>query len=76
MNGLTKCEQKVLAELAVGHLYKEIADKQNISINTVKKHCKNIYRKLQVKSRAEAAVFAKSSLAETPVSGKDLKNDS
>ncbi|TXD48365.1 helix-turn-helix transcriptional regulator [Polaribacter sp. IC073] len=33
---------------------KEIADKLNISVNTVKFHVKNIYEKLNIKSRKEA----------------------
>ena len=53
MNGniLTKQEEKVLSSLSKGSLYKEIADQHNISVNTVKKHLKNIYRKMNVKSR-------------------------
>ena len=34
--------------------YKEIASYLNVSINTVKKHTKNIYRKLGVGKRAAA----------------------
>lgn len=34
--------------------YKEIASYLNISINTVKKHTKNVYRKLGVGKRAAA----------------------
>lgn len=51
---LTKREQEILSELASGKFYKEIAIECNISINTVKKHCKNIYRKPGVKNKAEA----------------------
>lgn len=51
---LTKREQEVLAALAKGLLYKEIAHHLSISIDTVKKHCKNIYSKLQVRNRTEA----------------------
>jgi DNA-binding CsgD family transcriptional regulator len=40
MNELTKTEKKVLHEIATGQLYKEIAEHYDISINTVKKHCK------------------------------------
>lgn len=52
---LSKQEERVLASLAGGNLYKEIAIELNISINTVKKHLKNIYRKLQVTNRKHAA---------------------
>lgn len=51
---LSKQEEKVLNTLAKGLLYKEIATELNISINTVKKHLKNIYRKLEVTNRKHA----------------------
>jgi len=54
---LTPREQEVLAKLAKGFLYKEIAHHLSISIDTVKKHCKNIYSKLQVRNRTEAVNF-------------------
>lgn len=51
---LSKSENQVLKMLAEGLLYKEIADKKNISIETVKKHVRNIYVKLQVNNKIEA----------------------
>ena len=48
---LTKREQEVLAGLAKGYLYKEISHHLSISLDTVKKHCKNIYQKLNVRNR-------------------------
>lgn len=51
---LTRREQEVLGALAKGFLYKEIAQRLSISLDTVKKHCKNIYQKLQVRNRTEA----------------------
>ena len=51
---LSKQENKVLTALSSGSLYKEIASDHNISINTVKKHLKNIYRKLDVSKRTHA----------------------
>ncbi len=51
---LSKQESRILSSLTRGRLYKEIASDYSISINTVKKHCKNIYRKLEVHSRAQA----------------------
>ncbi len=51
---LSRQEEKVLLSLAEGNLYKEIAIELEISINTVKKHLKNIYRKLEVSSRKMA----------------------
>src|SRR3954468_12522816 len=43
---LTKREQEILALLAQGFLYKEIGDKVQISICTVRAHLRNIYQKL------------------------------
>ena len=51
---LSKKELKILSSLSMGLLYKEIASDHEISINTVKKHVKNIYRKLEVGKRSEA----------------------
>lgn len=51
---LTEREKEVLELLAEGLLYKEIADKKFISIDTVKKHVGNIYRKLHVTNKVEA----------------------
>ncbi len=51
---LTGQEKKVLLHLSQGHLYKEIAAELNVSINTIKKHLKNAYRKLNVSNRNQA----------------------
>ena len=51
---LSKRELDILCGLANGSLYKEIAKDCKISIDTVKKHCKNIYRKLEARNRTEA----------------------
>lgn len=48
---LSKQEKKMLQALASGKLYKEIASPHSISINTVKKHLKNVYRKLNVSKK-------------------------
>jgi DNA-binding NarL/FixJ family response regulator len=56
-NPLTKREQEILISLSDGRMYKEIAVEYGISIDTVKKHCKNIYKKLAVRNRTEAARF-------------------
>jgi DNA-binding CsgD family transcriptional regulator len=53
---LTPRERYVLSLLAQGLLYKEIAYYNSISIDTVKKHSKNIYRKLGARNRSEASV--------------------
>jgi DNA-binding NarL/FixJ family response regulator len=53
---LTKREQEVLALLAKGYLYKEIAATLEITLDTVRVHAKHIYEKLHVHSRMEAAL--------------------
>jgi NarL family two-component system response regulator LiaR len=51
---LTERELEVLSLLSRGLLYKEIAELLNITLNTVKNHCKNIYKRLHVQNRVEA----------------------
>ena len=53
---LSNRELEVLELLAKGIPYKQIADLLAINIETVRKHCHNIYGKLQVSSRTEAVV--------------------
>lgn len=55
---LTRRELEVLKLLAVGMYNKEIAEKLNISERTVKNHVSNIFKKLEVTDRTQAAVFA------------------
>lgn len=51
---LTIREKEILDLLAKGLMYKEIAVKKEIGVETVRKHVYNIYEKLQVNSRTEA----------------------
>ena len=51
---LSAREQEVLALLSRGDRSKEIAKKMGIGIGTVNTYVRNIYEKLQVRSRAEA----------------------
>jgi two-component system, NarL family, response regulator LiaR len=53
-NQLTKREAEVLQLLSSGLLYKEIGYELTVTIDTVKKHTKNIYKKLNVPNRTEA----------------------
>ena len=53
---LTDREGQVLALLAKGHAYKEIADLLNISFETVRTYVRTIYDKLHVHSRTEATL--------------------
>lgn len=55
---LTARETQILELIAGGQSNKNIARELNISDGTVKVHVKNILRKLNLKSRLEAAVWA------------------
>jgi DNA-binding NarL/FixJ family response regulator len=56
MEQLTKREHEILALLAKGFLYKEIADQLGITLSTVRAHLHKVYEKLHVQSRTEAVV--------------------
>ena len=51
---LSPREQEVLTLLAEGFLYKEISDKLDINVTTVRTYLRRIYEKLHVRSRTEA----------------------
>ena len=55
---LTKREIEVLKLLSHGLLNKEIAFKLDISEKTVKNHVSNIFKKIEVSDRTQAAVYA------------------
>lgn len=57
-SNLTNREQDIVNGLVDGLSYKLIADRLDISIDTVRAHIRNIYKKLHVNSKAE--VIAKS----------------
>ena len=56
--GLSKREMEVLDCLHKGHSYKEICASLHISMDTVRSHTRNIYRKLEVRSKTEAVLAA------------------
>ena len=56
--GLTPREAAVLARLAGGATYREIADELAFSVSTIRNEAVAIYRKLGVEGRTEAAVRA------------------
>ncbi len=58
IDSLTKRELEVLILIANGMFNKEIAMKLNISERTVKNHISNIFKKIEVVDRTQAAVFA------------------
>ena len=58
VSDLTKRELEVLKMIASGAFNKEIALTLNISERTVKNHVSNIFKKIGVSDRTQAAVFA------------------
>lgn len=55
---LTQREWQVLIALSEGKLNKEIGHSLDITLDTVKKHLKNLYRKINARNRIEAARYA------------------
>lgn len=55
LDALSAREQEVLAQIAQGKTNQEIAAALHLSENTVKYYLKNLYQKLQVSNRTEAA---------------------
>ncbi len=53
---LSKRETEILERLCEGLANKEIADRLDISVETVRVHLKHVYEKLHVRSRTEAAM--------------------
>lgn len=58
VDSLTKRELEILVRVTEGMLNKEIATSLDISERTVKNHISNIFKKIGVSDRTQAAVFA------------------
>jgi two-component system nitrate/nitrite response regulator NarL len=56
--GLTRREREILGLLAAGLSNKLIARELDVAVGTVKVHMKNLLRKLGLKTRLEAAIWA------------------
>lgn len=56
--GLSEREKEVLNKLSEGDNYQQIADSLFISVDTVRHHIRNIYKKLHVHSQSEAVAKA------------------
>lgn len=55
---LTERETKILRLLVEGCNNREISEELNVSVDTIKLHVSNIYTKLSVRDRVQAAVKA------------------
>ena len=58
VNKLSSREKEVISLLASGNNYQQIADQLFISVDTVRHHIKNIYKKLHVHTQSEAVAKA------------------
>lgn len=61
---LTTREREVLDLMAEGLLYKEAADRMGLSVDTIRAHLRNIYKKLRVRNRTEAILKLSDSRAD------------
>lgn len=56
MEKLTGRQREILALLAKGYMYKEIAERLGIALGTVRAHLHKIYQTLRVQSRTQAVI--------------------
>ncbi|MBR9872989.1 MAG: helix-turn-helix transcriptional regulator [Vibrionaceae bacterium] len=61
---LTRREMQIITFLAMGASNQEIAEQLFVSENTVKTHLHNIFKKIEVKNRVQALIWAKENIAE------------
>lgn len=66
---LTKREQQIITFLSMGASNQQIAEQLFVSENTVKTHLHNIFKKIDVKNRVQALIWAKENISEysTPI---------
>ncbi|ELV8803471.1 response regulator transcription factor, partial [Vibrio vulnificus] len=62
---LTKREQQIITLLSLGNSNQQIARKLFVRENTVKTHLHNIFKKIDVKNRVQALIWAKEHLSPT-----------
>jgi len=59
VSDLTAREEQILKQIAQGMSNREIGEKLNIAEKTVKNYVTNVFQKLQVRNRVEAAIVAR-----------------
>jgi len=72
---LTPREREVLALIEKGWSNKDIAEHLSIEVRTVKNHVHNIFDKLRVRSRGEAAAVARTVLSTIPLAPRPSLNE-
>ncbi|MBR9786687.1 MAG: helix-turn-helix transcriptional regulator [Vibrionaceae bacterium] len=65
---LTRRELQIITFLEMGASNQEIAEQLFVSENTVKTHLHNIFKKIEVKNRVQALIWAKENIAEYSMS--------
>lgn len=66
LDELSSREKEILTMLASGATNRDIAAKLYVSLNTVKSHIYNIYKKIDVPNRLQASMWAAKNLKEKP----------
>ncbi|MDV6252147.1 LuxR C-terminal-related transcriptional regulator [Vibrio sp. EA2] len=64
---LTRRERQIITFLSMGASNQEIAEQLFVSENTVKTHLHNIFKKIEVKNRVQALIWAKENISEYSV---------
>ncbi|ASI93874.1 LuxR C-terminal-related transcriptional regulator [Vibrio rotiferianus] len=62
---LTKRERQIITFLSMGASNQQIAENLFVSENTVKTHLHNIFKKIEVKNRVQALIWAKDNISNT-----------
>lgn len=66
---LTKREQQIIDFLSMGASNQQIAKQLFVSENTVKTHLHNIFKKIDVKNRVQALIWAKENVSDLSMTG-------
>ncbi len=65
---LTRRERQIITFLSMGASNQQIAEQLFVSENTVKTHLHNIFKKIDVKNRVQALIWAKENISEYSMS--------